>query len=118
MKNAALPSCGQDLARGSWLPDRGNGVEDFRDDTGGCVGQARQEVPEPGEQQAAVVSDGAEDGVDGVALPAVEVVPFKQAVGLHVAEHGKSGRLLRRPQQGHPAATVAEYCSGAYIRPK
>ena len=30
---------------------------------------------------------------------------------LTVARKGKSGRLLRRPQQDYPAATVVEYCS-------
>jgi hypothetical protein len=28
---------------------------------------------------------------------------------LPVARKGKGGRLLRRPQQGHPAATVADF---------
>ena len=33
---------------------------------------------------------------------------------LPAARKGQSGRLLRRPQQDHPAATVADYCSAAY----
>ena len=48
----------------------------------------RAHAPEPCEQQAAVVADGAEDGVDGVAVMAVEVVSFEQTIGFHVAEHG------------------------------
>ena len=28
---------------------------------------------------------------------------------------GKSGRLLRRPQRGYPAATVAEFCTAVPI---
>lgn len=35
----ALPSCGLDVARREPLHDRGDGVEDFRDDAGGGVGQ-------------------------------------------------------------------------------
>jgi hypothetical protein len=34
------------------------------------------------------VTDCAEDGVDGVAVMAVEVVSFEQTIGFHVAEHG------------------------------
>ncbi|MCW3784810.1 hypothetical protein, partial [Defluviimonas salinarum] len=30
-------------------------------------------------------------------------------------ERAKSGRLLRRPQPDHPAATVADYCSAVLI---
>ena len=33
---------------------------------------------------------------------------------LPVTRKGKGGRLLRRPQQASPAATVADYCSAAY----
>ena len=32
---------------------------------------------------------------------------------LPAARKGKGGRLLRRPQQGHPAATVADFCNRA-----
>lgn len=90
VKNA-LPSCGQDVARGLRLHDRGDSAEEFRGDAGRGGDQARQEAPEPGEQEAAVVADGAEDGVNCVAVRAVEVVSFKQAVGLHVTEHGLDG---------------------------
>ena len=68
--------------------DRSDSAEDFCGDVGCGVDQARQEAPEPCEQQAAVVADGAEDGVDGVAVMAVEVVSFEQTIGFHVAEHG------------------------------
>jgi len=30
---------------------------------------------------------------------------------LPVTRKGKGGRLLRRPQQAHPAATVADFCT-------
>uniref|UniRef100_UPI0011818362 tyrosine-type recombinase/integrase n=1 Tax=Edaphosphingomonas laterariae TaxID=861865 RepID=UPI0011818362 len=33
-----------------------------------------------------------------------------------LAERLQGGRLLRRPQQGYPAATVVEYCSAVLIR--
>ena len=68
--------------------DRSDSAEDFCGHAGCGVDQARQEAPEPCEQQAAVVADGAEDGVDGVAVMAVEVVSFEQTIGFHVAEHG------------------------------
>ena len=71
--------------------DRSDSAEDFRGHAGCGVDQARQEAPEPCEQQAAVVADGAEDGVDGVAVMAVEVVSFEQTIGYHVAEHGLDG---------------------------
>ncbi|WP_218139953.1 hypothetical protein, partial [Loktanella fryxellensis] len=32
-----------------------------------------------------------------------------------VARKGKSGRLLSRPQQAHPAATVADFCTAVLI---
>ncbi|SNT24262.1 Integrase core domain-containing protein [Sphingomonas laterariae] len=32
-----------------------------------------------------------------------------------MAERLQGGRLLRRPQQGYPAATVVEYCSAVLI---
>ena len=35
---------------------------------------------------------------------------------LPVARKGKGGRLLRRPQQGHPAATVADFCTAVLSR--
>ena len=35
--------------------------------------------------------DGAEDGVDGVALGAEEVIPLQEAVGLHVTRHRLDG---------------------------
>ena len=35
---------------------------------------------------------------------------------LPVARKGQSGRLLRRPQRVHPAATVVDFVTAAYIR--
>ena len=90
MKNA-LHLLGLDVARRSRLHDRDDGAEDFRGDAGRGGDQARQEAPEPGERQAAVVPDGAKNGVDGVTLGAVEEVSFGRAVGLHVAGHGLDG---------------------------
>ena len=36
------------------------------------------------------------------------------APALPVTRKGKSGRLLRRPQQDNPAATVADFCTADY----
>jgi hypothetical protein len=72
---------------GCWVPlhDGGDGAQDGLSETRGAEEQARQKAPEPGQKQAAVVADGTEDGVDGVALWFVEVVSLEQAVGSHVA---------------------------------
>ncbi|CUH39342.1 hypothetical protein JSE7799_02066 [Jannaschia seosinensis] len=36
---------------------------------------------------------------------------------LPAAREGKGGRLLRRPQQAHPAATVADFCTAVLTQP-
>jgi len=34
-----------------------------------------------------------------------------------LSQEEQSGRLLRRPQQDHPAAPVADFCTAAYTQP-
>ncbi|MCZ7675391.1 MAG: DEAD/DEAH box helicase family protein [Roseovarius sp.] len=42
-------------------------------------------------------------------------VHSKNPPALPVARKGKGGRLFRRPQQDHPAATVADFCTAVLI---
>ncbi len=70
------------------MDDGGDGAQDVCGEMGFAEEQARQKAPEPSQKQAAVVADGAEDGVDGVAVWTLEVVSFEQTIDFHVAEHG------------------------------
>lgn len=47
-----------------------------------------QKLPEPSEDQAQVVADGAEEGVCAIALASVQEVSIQVAVRLGVADHG------------------------------
>lgn len=46
---------------------------------------------EPAEQQAEVVSDGGEDGIDGVAAGMGEVIAVHSVVGFEMADDGFDG---------------------------
>ena len=50
-----------------------------------------QEIPQPGEDAAEVVSDGGEDGVGGITGAAFEIAAAEVAFGLHVADDGLDG---------------------------
>ena len=50
-----------------------------------------QEFPQPLEDEAQVVADGAHDGVDLVAVVAVQEVAAQVAVGLAMADDGLDG---------------------------
>ena len=47
-----------------------------------------QKSPQPGEDEAEVVSDRGEDGVGGIAGAAFEMAAAEVTVGLHVPDHG------------------------------
>ena len=50
-----------------------------------------QNHPEPGEDAAQIVTDRAEDGVEGVAVTALQIAAAEMAVALHVSNHGLDG---------------------------
>jgi len=50
-----------------------------------------QNHPEPGEDEAQIVTDRAEDGVEGVAVTALQIAAAEMAVALHVSNHGLDG---------------------------
>ena len=47
-----------------------------------------QENPQPGEEQAEVVTDGGEDCVGGIAVAALEIAAPEMAIILHVPDDG------------------------------
>ena len=50
-----------------------------------------QNHPQPGEEEAKVITDGAEDGIGGVAGAAFEIATAEMTFCLHVADHRLDG---------------------------
>jgi hypothetical protein len=67
--------------------------------------QARQEAPEPGQQQAAVVADGAEDGVDRV--DDLEALALEPVAAIAAVDIGAPDRPA-----GEPGDLVGHWCGG------
>jgi len=51
-----------------------------------------QQKPQPGEDEAEVVADGAKDDFGRVTVTTLEIAAAEVLVGLHVTEHGLDSR--------------------------
>lgn len=70
-----------------WASDLGD--LGWPDDVSERLDQGTQKLCKPTQEQAEVVAGGGEDGIDAVAVTALEMIAVHAVLGLEVTDHGR-----------------------------